>query len=394
MKVYHIHASSSIVICLWLCFATAQDLVEQKAEQLELNRKRRASQLNGAAKATEIIGMKVKNDQGEEIGKVEDLAVDVEFGRIVQVIVCTGGVPGGDDVLSAIPPSAFHHDIPAKILYVNVDKEMLKNAAVFDLSKWADFNDVDHVARVDKRYEEEGIFGFISDGDAVLHGVLPMARLRHVQNASRLIGKSIYNPRKEFLGKVKDILLDMDSARVVAVIVSSGGFLGVNDELSAFPHRAFKFTEDRGNLLLDATKEIMHAAPHFKSNEWLDFAEPLYTSGIHRSYEADTHVLPTIDHIAGNARDPDGHSLTPHDQGNDQADIDTTTQIRSEIIGSKRISDKGRDVIVTTIKGKVTLRGLVEEAEERLLIEDIATSFVHVGNVDNQLEVECENDGN
>jgi sporulation protein YlmC with PRC-barrel domain len=393
MKVHHIHASSSIVICLLLCSATAQDLVEQKAGQLELNRKRRACQLNGAAKVTEMIGMRVNNYQGEEIGKVDDLAVDVEFGRVVQVIVSTGGGSGEDDVLSAIPPSAFHHDIPAKILYVNVAKEMLKNAPVFDLSKWADFNDVDHMARVDKRYEEEGLFGFISDGDAVVYGIIPMTRLRHVQNAAGLIGKSIYNLRKEFLGKVKDILLDMDAGRVVAVIVSSGGFLGLNDELSAFPHRALKFTEDRRNLLLDANKEIIHAAPHFKSNEWLDFAEPLYTSGIQRSYLVDTHVLQNIEHIARNARDQDGQSPTPRDQGDDQADIDTTTQIRSRIIASKSISNKGRNVIVTTIKGKVTLRGRVEEAEERLLIEDIAASCVHVGNVDNQLEVECENDG-
>src|ERR1035441_8944088 len=47
---------------------------------------RRSDRLNDAAKASDVIGMTVKNYQGEKLGKVEDLAVDVESGRIVQVI--------------------------------------------------------------------------------------------------------------------------------------------------------------------------------------------------------------------------------------------------------------------------------------------------------------------
>ncbi len=52
----------------------------------------RADRLNGAAKASDLIGMKVKNYQDEKLGEVEDLAVDVESGRLVQVILSTGGV--------------------------------------------------------------------------------------------------------------------------------------------------------------------------------------------------------------------------------------------------------------------------------------------------------------
>ena len=50
----------------------------------------RSERLNGAARATDIIGMTVNNNQNERLGKVEDLAVDVESGRIVQVILSTG----------------------------------------------------------------------------------------------------------------------------------------------------------------------------------------------------------------------------------------------------------------------------------------------------------------
>jgi len=72
---------------------------------------RRVDRLNAAAKASEFIGMTVKNYQGERLGKVEELAVDMESGRVVQVIISTGGLIGIGDRHSAVPPGALHHDV-------------------------------------------------------------------------------------------------------------------------------------------------------------------------------------------------------------------------------------------------------------------------------------------
>ena len=41
-----------------------------------------AERLNGAAKASDIIGMTVQNNSNEKLGKFEDLAVGVESGRL------------------------------------------------------------------------------------------------------------------------------------------------------------------------------------------------------------------------------------------------------------------------------------------------------------------------
>jgi sporulation protein YlmC with PRC-barrel domain len=72
-----------------------------------------------------------------------------------------------------------------------------------------------------------------------------MVRLKHVQNATGLNSTSVYSLKEEGLGRVKDILLDMDAGRIVAIIVSSGGSLELDDELSAFPPTAFKFTAQK-----------------------------------------------------------------------------------------------------------------------------------------------------
>ena len=127
----------------------------------------RADRLNGAAKASDLIGMTVKNYQDEKLGKVEDLAVDVESGRVLQVIVSVGGFIGIGDTLTAVPPSAFHHDVAQKVLHLEANKEKLKNAPKFEMSKWADYSDSNHLAHVYSYYGQEPTLCFIRTGDAV-----------------------------------------------------------------------------------------------------------------------------------------------------------------------------------------------------------------------------------
>ena len=221
--------------------------------------------------------------------------------------------------------------------------------------------------------------------------MIPVSRLSRVQKASKLVGTSVKNLQDEKLGKVENILVDLPSGRVVAVIVSSGGFLGMGDELSAVPPTALRFTADRDTLQLDASKEMLSNAPHFKANQWPDFGQPSYADGVYRAYRVEpyftTNVTTEADNTARNVRDRGNRTLTPLDQGNSQADVNTTAQIRKEIISGKDMSVNAKNVKIITNKGQVTLRGPVNTAEEKRLIGDIAINIARVENVDNQLEV-------
>src|SRR6185436_9502962 len=99
------------------------------------------------------------------LGKVEDLAIDVESGRILQVILSIGGFVGIGDPLTAVPPGALHHDVAQKVLHLNADKEKLKNAPKFEMSRWSDYSDSNHLYGVYHHYGQESSFVFIQ-GDA------------------------------------------------------------------------------------------------------------------------------------------------------------------------------------------------------------------------------------
>ena len=244
-----------------------------------------------------------------------------------------------------------------------------------------------------------------------MHQVQRADRLNDAAKTSDVIGMTVKNYQDEKLGKVEDILVDLPSGRVVALIVSSGGFLGLGDELSAVPPTAFRFTPERDTLQLDASKELLSNAPHFKANQWPDFGQPSYASGVYQAYRVQpyfsTNTTTALDNSVGhgragkdgtlartepdntarNVRDRSNNSVTPFDQGSDKTDVATTAQIRREIIANKSMSVNARNVKIITNKGQVTLRGPVSTAEEKRLIGDIAVRVARLENVDNQLEV-------
>jgi hypothetical protein len=93
------------------------------------------------------------------------------------------------------------------------------------------------------------------------------------------------------------------------------------------------------------------------------------------------------DNTARNARDRDGTSVTPVDQGNSQSDLDITQKIRQAVMKNSSLSFTAKNVKIITRDGKVALRGTVPTYEERLAIEEAARSVAGAGNVESEIEV-------
>ena len=371
----------------------------------------RAERPGCSKKASDIIGMEVKNNQNEKLGKVNDLAVDVESGRIVYVILSTGGFIGIGDTLHAVPPGALHHDVASKTLQLDADKEKLNSAPKFEMAKWAECCNSNQVAEVYSQYGQQPycssghkkdasrtVTSFNTNGTWGKDRIVgesetskSWAHLSVVQKASKVIGTPVKNLQDEKLGKVENLMLDLSAGRIVAVVISSGGFIGIGDELSAVPPAALQFNTERDILQLDASKETLAASPHFKANQWPDFSQPSYARDVYSAYKIEpyfaTDATNDVDNTRINVRDRQDQTLTPLDQGNNKADVATTAQIRKEIIAGKTMSVNAQNVKIITIDGQVTLRGPVNTAEEKRLIGEIADRSTHTGDVDNQLEV-------
>ncbi len=102
--------------------------------------------------ASSLSGDKVKNTSGESLGKVDELMIDLETGRVAYVVLSYGGVLGMGNKLFAVPWNAFRIDEDDKAFVLNVDKQRLENAPGFDKDNWPDMADATWSATVYEFY--------------------------------------------------------------------------------------------------------------------------------------------------------------------------------------------------------------------------------------------------
>lgn len=88
--------------------------------------------------AGSIIGTRVINSEGEPLGNIKDLVVDLDDAQIAYAVLSFGGFVGLGDKLFAIPLEALSFDTQGKGVVLDVDREVLKNAPGFDKDKWPD----------------------------------------------------------------------------------------------------------------------------------------------------------------------------------------------------------------------------------------------------------------
>jgi sporulation protein YlmC with PRC-barrel domain len=91
-------------------------------------------------KATELIGMNVKNFQNESVGRITDLALDLDRGRIAYLVLSAGGFLGVGEKLFAIPLKALILSEDQESFILDVDKSKLENAPGLDKDHWPDTN--------------------------------------------------------------------------------------------------------------------------------------------------------------------------------------------------------------------------------------------------------------
>ena len=79
--------------------------------------------------------------------------------------------------------------------------------------------------------------------------------------------QSVYDPKDNKIGEIKDVLVDHKNGQVASVIIAVGGFLGAGEKDVAAPLSAIKVTNKNNNkwyLVMDTTKDALKSAPGFK----------------------------------------------------------------------------------------------------------------------------------
>ena len=89
--------------------------------------------------AAAIIGDKLVNSEGEQLGIIKDLMIDLDDVQVAYAMLSfSGGLLDLGDTLLAVPLEALTFGAEEHTVVLDVDEEVLKNAPRFDKEYWAE----------------------------------------------------------------------------------------------------------------------------------------------------------------------------------------------------------------------------------------------------------------
>ena len=160
--------------------------------------------------------MKVVGQQGDEVGEISDVVLNLANHRVQAVVLESGGWFGIGGNNYAFPMSDFKRGKQQDQLVLNMSKEQLKNKQGFEKSKWPGMDD-QYWTQSGKASAGGTQFGG-KQQQAAQQGQLNLIR------ASELKGKQVQDKSGQQVGEVQDVIIGLNGEmRSLVVDMKDGG---------------------------------------------------------------------------------------------------------------------------------------------------------------------------
>jgi sporulation protein YlmC with PRC-barrel domain len=282
---WHLKPTAIVIASLFGLSLTAPVAAEGTSKQATTSASQASAGKDQRAAARQVrasllIGKDVRNAQGEDLGDIKDIVVDMSTGRVHYVVLSFGGFLGVGDKLFAYPMRAFKPAADKDELILTVDREKLKSAPGFDKDRYPDWNAPDYRAQVDRYF-----------GSTLTQ---PAGTSFRFARASELIGRDVDDPSGRDLGEIHDVVINLDNGDVRYAVLEFDQSWNLNNKLFAFPLRAFQVSaRDRDDLMLNVSKDKLNNVPGFDKSAWpnLNINDPKFVTDVDR-YLLATAAIP------------------------------------------------------------------------------------------------------
>jgi sporulation protein YlmC with PRC-barrel domain len=100
----------------------------------------------------------------------------------------------------------------------------------------------------------------------------------------KIIGSKVINLKGEPLGKIDDLVLDIDTGRILYAVLGSGGYWGIGSKLFPVPWESLAALPSEGIFFLNQSKEEMEKAPAFDKKNLPDMGDTRWGESIFKHY--------------------------------------------------------------------------------------------------------------
>ncbi len=279
-----------------------------------------------------LSGNRVISPHEEDLGKVVDFIIDIGPGQIAYAILSFGGILGVGDRLFAIPWNAMDLNTDKHAFVLNVEKDALKSAPGFEKDSWPDMSNPDWGQRIYAYYGQkpywttgkreppvelgretprttggrpEAAKGFIVPETKAATGGLPPAHVVaeephpssfmsseavKLARGSALRGLKVRNMEGEDIGKISEIMIELETGVIEYAVLSFGGVLGLAGKLFAVPWNALGIDIASREYILNIPKKSLEEASGFDKDNWPGVTEGDWPEGGRMYYSQPTEL--------------------------------------------------------------------------------------------------------
>ena len=212
--------------------------------------------------AKKVIGTDLKDNKNQSIGKIEDLVVDLESGRLLYGIAA---ISGSDKV--AIAPTALLPQGAGKGHVVSLAKDKVTGAPKIDASSESDLGNAAFVGQVFQYY---GVPTWWESQNA--------GAFNNVHKVSTLSGQTVKNVANADFGKIDDVIIDLQAGRIPFVILTAA------NASYAIPPNAFTLNADKKTLVTGLDENTLKSGPRYTKGNVQMLANPGTAAAIYNHY--------------------------------------------------------------------------------------------------------------
>lgn len=246
----------------------------------------RDQRIGRAIPGERLIGRQVHSQDGENLGRLRDVVVEFQSGRIVYAVLDKRGE--GRENRVAVPPNLLgyrsgrdvddddnnrNRENQGRALVFKGDAKKLENAPAFAEDQAENLGNHQYAVQAYKH------FGLQPWWDASSGG-----KFGDLQRLNKVSSQQVNNVQNERLGKVHDLVLDLPAARVLYVMVSPAKDASKQDEYLLVPPMALTPSPDRAGFVLSATTERLREAPRFAGSDRQRLADPEFAKKVYEFY--------------------------------------------------------------------------------------------------------------
>lgn len=107
------------------------------------------------ARSSDLAGMAVRDAEGDAVGDIKDVTLDLKTGRVVYAVLDPDGTPGFGRRYIAVLPHNLSLTAAGGTLVLNVGKQQLGAAPSFDPARWPSADDQTFVTQVSQYWQNQ-----------------------------------------------------------------------------------------------------------------------------------------------------------------------------------------------------------------------------------------------